>query len=93
MNNAAKFVLVLPAVKPGELGPSGYAVWAEDYRSNEIVKDGDVVEAVGNVYVEMRGRYDDRYEMAYRRVRTASGFVGTVCWQDFNGREGFKPAG
>ncbi len=92
MNNTAKFSLVLPAVKPGDFGPSGFAVWSEDYKSSEVVRDGDVVEALGEVRVETEGAYDDMYEIGYRLVRTTTGFVGTVCWHDYNGHDGFRPA-
>lgn len=90
MSNAPKFRLHLPAVKPGDFGPCAYAVWSEDYRSSEAVKDGDVVEALGEIRIEIEGAPDDLYEIEYRKVRTSSGFVGTVCWHDFDGRSGFE---
>lgn len=89
-NAAAKFRLHVAPVKPGDFGPVGYAVWADDYVSSEVVRDGDVVEALGEVRVELEGDFDDRYEIAYRLVRTSTGFVGTVCWHDFDGRSGFE---
>ncbi len=90
MSNAPKFALRLPPVKPGDFGPVAYAVWSEDYGSSEAVFDGDLVVAVGEVRVETEGAYDDMYEVEYRKVRTSSGFVGTVCWHDFDGRSGFE---
>ncbi len=91
-NAAAKFIVRIPAAKPGDFGPSGYAVWAEDYKSSVAVVDGDLVETLGDVRVETEGSYDDKHEIAYRKVRTSSGFVGTVCWRDYDGRSGFEAA-
>ena len=85
-----KFKLHVAAVKPGDFGPCGLAVWADDYRTNEIVYDGHLVEALGEVWIEVDGSPDDRYELEYRKVRTSSGFEGTVCWHAFDGRSGFE---
>ncbi len=90
MNAAPKFRLHVPVVKPGDFGPSALAVWSDDYRRSESVADGAVVEALAEVRIETEGSYDDMYEVEYRKVRTASGFVGTVCWNDFDGRSGFE---
>lgn len=91
MNDAApKFTVRIAPVLPGDFGPSGYAVWADDYRSHTAVRNGDVVEAIGEVRVEVEGAPDDLYELEYRKVRTSSGFEGTVCWHDFDGRSGFE---
>lgn len=96
MNNiAAKFVLVLPAVKPGDFGPCGLAVYGDDYKDSRLVRDGDVVEAIGEVEVSEERDYDDEgclqiTELGYRKVRLADGFEGTMCWSDFDGRSGMK---
>ncbi len=97
MNNAAKFTLVLPAVKPGDFGPSGFAVYSDDYSTSRLIADGAVVEAVGEVRTEREYEYTcdgrEEYVLAYRKVRLSDGFVGEVCWHDFNGRDGFRPVG
>lgn len=91
MNDTApKFKVHVAPVLPGDFGPCAYAVWSADYKSSTVVVDGDVVEAVGEVEVCTEGAYDDMYELEYRVIRTAAGFVGKVCWSAFNGRSGFE---
>lgn len=81
----AKFSLVLPTVKPGDFGPSAYAVYNEKAEC-VLVRDGAIVEAIGEVEVE----YEDDVKLGFRRVRLADGFEGRVTWHDFNGHSGFK---
>jgi len=90
MTIGAKYTVRIPAVKPGDFGPSAYAVWADGYGSSSVVKDGDVVEAIGDIRYETEGSYDDMYEIEYRKVRLGDGFEGTVCWHYFDGRSGFE---
>lgn len=90
-----KFVLVLPPVKPGDFGPSGLAVYSADYKDSRIVKDGDVVEAIGEPEISEERDFDDEgflqiTELEYRKVRLADGFEGTMCWSEFDGRSGMK---
>jgi len=90
-NASAKFKAHLAPVKPGDFGPIAYAVWGDDILlGSETVRDGDVVEALGPVEVCTEGAYDDMYEVAYRVVRLADGFVGKVCWSEYDGRSGFE---
>ena len=91
MTNALKFKLHVPAVKPGDFGPCGYAVFASDHVGIITIKNGAIVEALGEVRIEVEGAPDDLYEIEYRKVRTSCGFEGTVCWNDFDGRSGFEP--
>lgn len=95
MTTSNKFALVLPSVKPGDFGPTGYAVYGVDWRAeSRVVGDGDVVEALAEVEYTQEREYTDEgmeiYEIAHRMVRLADGFEGHVCWHDFNGHSGFR---
>ena len=88
---ANKFKLHIAPVKPGDFGPCGYAVWSPVGLVGTVtIYDGAIVEVMGPVQVETEGSYDDQYESSYRCVRTESGWVGRVCWHDFDGRAGFE---
>jgi hypothetical protein len=86
MTNATKFKLTLASVKPGDFGPSGYAVYNEKCEC-VVIRSGSVVEAIGDVTV---GR-DHGDNISFRMIRTSSGFEGLVCWVEFDGRSGFEP--
>lgn len=97
-----KFKCVIPPVKPGDFGPCAFAVWNDaavplpgDVRE---VRDGDVVEAIGEIEISVEYEYTDEgreeIELAYRKVRMADGFEGTVCWTEVgSGGCGFVPMG
>lgn len=94
--SSGSFVLVLAPVKPGDFGPSGLAVYSDDYKDSRLIKNGDVVEAIGEIRTERERDYDEDDSVyyttiAYRRVRLQDGFEGTTTWFDFNGDSGFKP--
>ena len=91
MTNAAKFILRIPAAKPGDFVPSGFAVYDEKAES-VIVKDGDVIEAVGEPYTDVEDRgTEDECVITYRRVRTSDGFEGNVVWCVYDGtHSGFE---
>jgi hypothetical protein len=91
MSNEPKFKLHVAAVKPGDFGPCGLAVWSPTGLVGTVtIYDGAIVEAMGPVDVCTEGAYDDKYEVAYRCVRTESGWVGRVCWSEYDGRSGFE---
>jgi hypothetical protein len=79
MSNA--FRLHVRTVKPGDFGPSGFAVWS-DYPNCEVIKDGAIVEALGPLMTD-HGPGED-----YRRVRTADGFEGNVIWFPYSIEDG-----
>ncbi len=87
-NILPRFKLHIPAVKPGDFGPSGFAVWC--HSSTEMLHDGDIIEADGDIVTCNEGSYDEEYMVSYRQVRTLAGYVGTVIWSDFDGRIGFE---
>ena len=91
---APKFTVRIAPVLPGDFGPSGFAVYPTGSYHSKVVVDGDVVEAIGPIEVSLEHEYTDEgretIEIAYRKVRLACGFEGTVCWTDFNGRSGFE---
>ena len=94
-NATAKFRLHIAPVLPGDFGPVGYAVFALNHVGVVTIKDGAVVEALGEVEVSVEHEFDDEggrfdVELGYRKVRTEDGFEGTVCWHEFDGRSGFE---
>lgn len=80
-----KFRLRLAAVKTGDFGPCGLAVYDA---SGEcvVIHDGAVVETLADA----RSSWEDDVELSYRKVCTSDGFEGDVLWWDFDGRSGFE---
>ena len=72
---------------------SGFAVWGKSNAaglSGETVKDGDLVEVIGDIKISVEDAgTEDEYEIAYRLVKLQSGFVGEVLWQMYDGSAGF----
>ena len=66
-------------------GGSHDAMWGSVVAASVELND-----IFGEVWIEVDGSPDDRYELEYRKVRTSSGFEGTVCWHAFDGRSGFE---
>ena len=78
-----KFRLHVPAVKPGDFGPSGLAVYSEQGQC-VVIRDGALVTSLGPVWDETEDAgLADECVISYRKVRTEDGFEGTVCWCGF----------
>jgi hypothetical protein len=88
------YVVHIAPVAKGDFGPSGYAVWSDDYITSRVVENGDVVEAIGPIETSYEEDYTDngleKTELSYRKVRLEDGFEGMVGWHEYDDRSGFE---